>query len=63
MCIVAVDSSSASVYVTGYVSGALDGQDYAGMNDMILLKYKSSGEWQWTRLDGSAGNDFGNGGK
>lgn len=60
--LVAVDSSSGSVYVTGYVAGELDGQTNAGSRDIALLKYDSLGVWQWTRLKGTTGNDFGYGG-
>lgn len=60
--LVAVDSSAGSVYVTGYVAGELDGQTNAGSRDIALLKYDSLGLWQWTRLKGTTGNDFGYGG-
>lgn len=59
---VAVDSTG-SVYVSGVVSGTLDDQMYtagtASSTDIVLLKYNSSGSWQWTRLRGSTGSDFG----
>lgn len=58
---VAVDTNR-NVYVTGYVSGALDSQIHAGGYDMVVMKYNASGARQWTRLRGTAGNDFGYGG-
>ena len=39
---VTVDSSD-NIYVTGYTAGALDGNTSAGANDIILVKYNSSG--------------------
>lgn len=62
---VAVDSSSGSVYVIGTVSGALDGETFAGgSRDIALFQYDSSGVWQSTRLEGSmSGYDRGLGGE
>lgn len=58
---VAVDSTSGAVYVTGYVSGSLDGQTFIGsFADIVLLKYDSDGIKQWTRLVGSTSDDYGN---
>lgn len=59
----AVDSISGSVYVTGSISGALDGKTHAGNFDMVLLKYSASGAWQWTQLRGTSGSDSGYGGE
>lgn len=61
--IVAVDSTN--VYVTGFVSGSLDGQTFTGTSgtDIVLVKYDTSGNWLWTRVRGTAGNDMGGGGK
>lgn len=63
MVIVAVDSSSGSVYVSGLASAALDGQVYAGAADIALFKFSATGEWLWTRLRGTIGGDFGYAGK
>lgn len=61
--VVAVDLSSGDVYVTGTVSGTLDGETFAGgSRDIALFKYDTRGNWQWTRLKGSSENDFGYGG-
>jgi chitodextrinase len=48
-----------SIYVTGYTSGALDGETSAGGSDIFLMKYNSSGTKQWTRLLGTASDDVG----
>eukprot|EP01031_Cornospumella_fuschlensis_P032346 gene32346-39118_t len=58
---VAVDNSDGSVYVTGYASGSVNSQSYQGGNDIILLKFSSSGTVSWTSMVGSAGNDQGYG--
>ena len=50
---------SDSIYVTGYTSGALDGETSAGGSDIFLMKYNSSGTKQWTRLLGTASSDVG----
>lgn len=59
----AVDSDSGSVYVSGSVSGVqLDDQTNAassGTSDVVLLKYNSSGNWQWTRMRGGVNGDAG----
>jgi hypothetical protein len=46
-----------NVYVVGFVSGALDGQTWAGHEDICLMKYDSSGTRLWTRLSGTATTD------
>lgn len=53
--------SNGNVYVTGYTNSLiLDGQANAGTgNDILLLKYSSSGEKQWTRLAGTTTADTG----
>ena len=47
---VAVDSSD-NIYVTGWTRGKLD--IYSGGDDIILVKYNSSGTKQWTRQFGA----------
>jgi hypothetical protein len=54
---VAVDPSG-NAFVTGYTSGTLDGTS-AGMSDIFLVKYNSSGVKQWTRQLGTSGHDYG----
>jgi flagellin-like hook-associated protein FlgL len=49
-----------SIYLTGYVSGAVDGENPLGGMDAFLSKYAADGTKLWTRLMGTAGNDFAN---
>lgn len=62
MCIVTVDSSG-SVYATGRITGTLDGQSNSGSYDVLLLKYSALGDWQWTQVRGTSGDDRGYGGE
>ena len=57
---VTVDSSD-NIYVTGYTEGGLDGNTSSGTNDIILVKYNSSGVKQWTKQLGTSGNQKGYG--
>jgi hypothetical protein len=57
---VTVDSSN-NVYVSGYTAGGLDGNTNSGSNDLILVKYNSSGTKQWTKQLGTSSNDKGEG--
>jgi len=50
---VATDSS-ANVYVTGFTDGGLDGNTSAGVNDLFVVKYNSSGTKLWTNQLGSS---------
>ena len=54
---VAVDSSG-NIYVTGYTDGGLDGNSSSGKQDFFLTKYNSSGTKEWTKQEGSSGNDY-----
>ena len=56
---VCVDSSG-NVYLVGHLSRAvLDGQTNHVMGyDVCLLKYDTEGNWQWTRMWGSSGNEY-----
>ena len=48
-----------SIYVTGFTSGTLDGQAYAGGNeDAYLTKYIADGTKVWTRLLGTNQTDI-----
>lgn len=58
---VAVDTTSGSIYVTGIAQGSVNGQVWAGSNDIVLLKYASNGTILWTRMAGSTAGDFGRG--
>lgn len=61
--IVAVDTNSNSVYVTGYSAGTLDNQISAGAHDIILFKYDELGSQVWIQQLGTSGEDQGYGGK
>ena len=52
-----------SIYLAGYVSGAVDGTNPLGQNggmDAFLSKYAADGTNLWTRFIGANGNDFAN---
>ncbi|MBU1069230.1 SBBP repeat-containing protein [Myxococcota bacterium] len=53
---VALDSAG-SVYVAGVVSGALNSATFSGVQDAFIIKYSSTGVYQWTRLLGTSGYD------
>ena len=53
--------SSGNIYVTGKTGGDLDGNTSSGGNDIILVKYNSSGTKQWTKQLGTSSHDGGNG--
>ena len=57
---VATDSSG-NVYVTGMTNGGLDGCKNAGIEDLFVVKYNSSGTKQWTNQLGSSSRDSANG--
>ncbi len=57
---VATDSSG-YIYVTGDTGDSLDGNMYAGIVDIFLTKYDSSGVKQWTKQWGTADYDYGYG--
>jgi len=56
---IAIDSSD-DIYVTGSTGGGLGGVN-AGLNDLFLVKYDSSGNWQWSRQLGTIADDVGYG--
>jgi hypothetical protein len=49
--------SQGNLYLAGYTSGDLQGNGNAGEEDLILVKYNSNGDRQWTRQLGSSGDD------
>jgi len=49
--------SSGNVYVAGGTYGGLDGNTSAGVNDLFIVKYNSSGTKQWTNQLGSSSRD------
>ena len=54
---VTVDSFD-NIYVTGIASGGLDLNTGSVGEDIVLVKYNSSGTKQWTKLLGSSSSDF-----
>ncbi len=53
---------TSAVYVVGMTSGEFGSETNAGIRDVFLTKYSSSGENQWTRIWGtSAGSEWGGG--
>ena len=60
---VAMDASGGAV-ITGATLGNLDGSltpETAGFDNPFLVRYNASGNQEWVRLIGTAGNDTGNG--
>ena len=53
---VAVDSTG-NVYEALAAEGAVDGQTYAGLKDVVLIKYGPTGSKLWTREFGTSGVD------
>ena len=52
--------SSGNVYVAGMTKGGLDGCKSAGVEDLFVVKYNSSGTKQWTNQLGSSSRDSAN---
>jgi len=52
-----ITSDGTDVYVGGYTNGNLDGQTLTGTQDLFLTQYDTSGNKQWTKMLGSAGNE------
>ncbi|WP_413351587.1 lectin-like protein [Prochlorococcus sp. MIT 1227] len=56
-------ASDGSIYITGYTSGDLDGQNVKGDGsngqDAFLAKYDTKGNRIWTKQWGSSGSDYG----
>jgi hypothetical protein len=55
---VAADPSG-NIYLAGYTGAGLDGNSNIGGWDIFLMKFNSSGTWQWTVQDGTAQDDEG----
>lgn len=55
-----VTGKDGSVFISGYTSGALDGQSNSGGQDAFVTKYNPDGTKVWTRLLGSSGSDAAN---
>lgn len=57
-----VVDSSGNIFITGYTNVKINGQTQSGINDLIIVKYSSSGVHQWTIQKGAAaGTTRGNG--
>jgi hypothetical protein len=55
---VALDASG-NVYVAGHTTAGFGGQAYnGGAHDAFLVKYDNSGVLQWTKIRGTAGDDY-----
>jgi hypothetical protein len=48
-----------NIYVTGYTGAGLDGNANIGGWDVFLTKFDASGNWQWTKQDGTGQDDEG----
>jgi hypothetical protein len=48
-----------NVFVVGRTKGALDGNVNRGGYDYFVVKFSATGNWLWTRQDGSANDDAG----
>jgi len=46
-----------NVYVVGRTDGALDGNANLGKFDFFVVKFGPSGQWLWTKQDGTANDD------
>ncbi|MCK5606380.1 SBBP repeat-containing protein, partial [Candidatus Pacearchaeota archaeon] len=57
---IAVDANGNS-YVTGNTSGDLAGTGHAGLYDVFMTKYDTSGNPLWIKQFGSANHDYGSG--
>jgi len=55
---VATDATG-NVYVTGYTGSGLDGNKSLGEWDIFLMKFGPTGNWLWTRQDGTGPDDEG----
>lgn len=48
---------SNSVYITGYVTGSINGATAVGGGDIMVIKYLSDGTHQFTKIFGSTSTD------
>ena len=54
-----ISDETGNIYITGHVSGAVDGQTCLGQSDAFLSKWSPGGERLWTRLFGALAHDQG----
>jgi len=52
-----ITDTSSSLYLTGYTSGSLDGNNHFGNKDLFLLKYDLDGNKQWSKQLGTSSLD------
>jgi len=52
---------SGNIFIVGHTMGSLEGNDNAGLYDLFLLKYDSSGVKKWTVQLGSTSVDYADG--
>ncbi len=45
-----VVDSNGNVYVTGYTTSSFDCNSMQGEDDILIMKYDTNGNWQWTRI-------------
>ncbi len=57
----AVTSDGQFIYVAGDVSESVNGRTWSGSVDIVLLKYSSAGDLQWTKQSGTSSEDTCNG--
>jgi hypothetical protein len=55
---IAVDSTGNS-YIVGTTYGPLDGQTKTGNSGVFVMKYDTSGNWQWTRIQSATLSTYG----
>ncbi|XXF78811.1 SBBP repeat-containing protein [Myxococcaceae bacterium GXIMD 01537] len=53
----AAADDAGNVYVSGWTTGALDGNVRVGLQDFFITKYNAAGVKQWTRQLGAAGGN------
>ena len=51
-------AGSGNIYISGMSRGSLDGETNAGIQDIFVAKYNTSGTRQWTRMLGSTVFDY-----
>ena len=45
------------VFLAGFTAGDMDGHLSDGQEDVVVMKFTGSGDWQWTTQSGSVGSD------
>jgi hypothetical protein len=55
-----VTDPSGDIYISGYTGSGLNGNTHVGLEDVVAIKYNSSGTRLWTRQLGTASRDYAN---